>query len=810
VSVRRAKRPRPGIDFRVVVDALPGLVLITQADGRSVVVNKGWRDYTGAAEGEAPGHAWQASIHPDDRTRVLESWEAMKRSGAVGEIDARLRRFDGEYRWCVLRPAPLPRVGRRRQSWSWLALEVDQAATLDGRLRRALDMLPIQAGFLTPAGLLEFSNLKALDDFGMTFEELRAPSTSGIIHDEDIWVSDASLANLLATGRWDENETRFRYKDGSYRWTRARVLPCHDAHGNLVRYVTCQIDVDDLKRAEALLAAEVALLEMVARGEPLRQVLDALSRNVEQLSEGCFCSVLLVAPDRRHFELGAGPSLPDAYNAILHGKPIDGADGPGSLAVLQKVQVIAADLASDPRWAASPWPEQMHRFGYGSCWSKPVMSASGDASGVVTIHRRDPVGPTPQELDLVDRFTKIAGIAIDRAQADAALQTSERELREALAQLTEGQRLSKTGSFTSDIRPDLQRWSAELYRIYEIDPDTPPAMDAVRERVHPDDLALFNAEIQHRLEGRESDFVFRIVTPSGRLKHLHAVARLMDKVAGRPIFMGAVQDITESKLAEEALAQSRSELAHVARVATLNAMTASIAHEVSQPIAGVLTNANTCVRMLAADPPNLVGAAETVRRTIRDANRATEVIRRLRAMFSTKAPSPEIADLNELAQDVIALSAGELRRSGAILQTDLGPDLPPVSVDRVQLQQVILNLLLNAADAMSAVEGRPRMLRVQTRRDEDGSVRLAVRDSGVGLDPISAEKLFDAFFTTKPQGMGVGLSISRSIIERHDGRLWAEPNEGPGATFCFCLPSAFPLTGGASGSSRGTRRHLNS
>jgi C4-dicarboxylate-specific signal transduction histidine kinase len=252
--------------------------------------------------------------------------------------------------------------------------------------------------------------------------------------------------------------------------------------------------------------------------------------------------------------------------------------------------------------------------------------------------------------------------------------------------------------------------------------------------------------------------------------------------------IGSVQDITESKLAEEALNQARGELAHVARVATLNAMTASIAHEVAQPLSGILTNASTCARMLAADPPNLAGASETAQRTIRDANRATEVLRRLRAMFSTKAPMIESADINDVAREVITLSAVELRRRGALLQTAFADDLPHVRVDRVQLQQVILNLLLNAADAMAEVNDRPRTVHVATGLREDGSVKLAVRDSGTGFDPQSAEKLFQAFYTTKPDGMGVGLSICRSIIESHKGRLWATPNDGPGATFGFSIP----------------------
>jgi signal transduction histidine kinase/ligand-binding sensor domain-containing protein len=240
----------------------------------------------------------------------------------------------------------------------------------------------------------------------------------------------------------------------------------------------------------------------------------------------------------------------------------------------------------------------------------------------------------------------------------------------------------------------------------------------------------------------------------------------------------------------EAMNQARLEMTHVARLATLSAMTASITHEVSQPISGILTNSNTCARMLAADPPNVAGAAETLRRTIRDANRASEVIARLRAMFAKKAPVLERVDLNEAVREVIALSAAELQRAGAVLETEFAEPLAAVNGDRVQLQQVILNLLLNAADAMTRIEERPRILRVQTRMTGDESAEVLVRDSGVGIDPNTVDKLFVAFHTTKAHGLGIGLSISRSIIESHKGKLWARANDGHGATFGFSIPRA--------------------
>jgi signal transduction histidine kinase len=234
--------------------------------------------------------------------------------------------------------------------------------------------------------------------------------------------------------------------------------------------------------------------------------------------------------------------------------------------------------------------------------------------------------------------------------------------------------------------------------------------------------------------------------------------------------------------------QLRAELAHVARAATLGELTASIAHEVNQPLAGIMNNASTCLRMLAAEPPNLELTAETARRTLRDANRAAEVISRLRDLFGKKKTGKEAVQVNEAIRDVIALTRHEVQKARVVLETELAEELPPLVGDRVQLQQVVLNLILNAAEAMGSVVDRPRRLLIATERDGGHSLKVAVRDSGIGLDPEVGERIFDAFYTSKKGGMGMGLSIARSIVESHGGRLWATPNEGPGATFLFTLP----------------------
>ncbi len=301
------------------------------------------------------------------------------------------------------------------------------------------------------------------------------------------------------------------------------------------------------------------------------------------------------------------------------------------------------------------------------------------------------------------------------------------------------------------------------------------------------------AMVQELVEGKRRQFQIekRYRRKDGGLVSVRNTVSYVAGTAKLPGFLLALsEDVTERYLAEEALNETRNELAHMARVTTLSTLTAAIAHEVNQPLSGIVTNASTCLRMLDADPPNLAGASETARRTIRDGNRASEVIARLRSLFSKSEPTFETFDLNEAVKEVMALSAGEVQRNRIVVQSGLAVGLPPVLGDRIQIQQVILNLVRNAWDAMSMVDDRPRELSIVTERDGNHGVRLRVKDSGVGFDAEMEKKMFQAFHTTKRDGMGIGLSVSRSIVERHQGLLWAERNEGPGATFLLTIPAS--------------------
>jgi len=391
---------------------------------------------------------------------------------------------------------------------------------------------------------------------------------------------------------------------------------------------------------------------------------------------------------------------------------------------------------------------------------------------------------TADRVAVLDFLASQAAIWLENARLYSDLRRSEAWLREA-------QHLSATGSFYWRAASDTLEFSEQTFRTYELERNCTVTLELVASRVHPEDRPSFQEIVDRaRTSPVDIDHMHRAQMPDGTVKHLHVVAHGAVGRDGQLEYIGAIQDVTQRHLSEEALDRARAELAHVARVTSLGALAASIAHEVNQPLSSIVMNAGACFRMLSAESPNVEGARENARRMVRDGTRASEVITRLRALFSKGDQVAERVDLNEAVREVIALSHSELQQARVILRAELPDNLPLIVGDRVQLQQVILNLLLNAADSMSDVEDRPRQLVVRTALDDGEQVRLSVQDTGAGLLVESPEKLFDAFYTTKNDGMGIGLSVSRSIIESHEGRLWAVPNDGPGATFSFSIPQA--------------------
>jgi len=367
---------------------------------------------------------------------------------------------------------------------------------------------------------------------------------------------------------------------------------------------------------------------------------------------------------------------------------------------------------------------------------------------------------------------------------------AEEELRRNEAYLAEGQRISQTGSWGWNVATGELFWSQEHFRIFGCDPETAkPSYPMFLEKIHPQDRALVEQKVDRAVCVKSDlEMEYRIILADGSIKHLQSLGHpVIGKSADLIEFVGTVMDVTERKRAEEALHEAQADLARVTRVMTMGELTASIAHEINQPLAAVMTNANACLRWLAGPMPNLDEAREAVTRINRDGKRASDVIDRIRALVKKSTTEKARVDLNEAIQEVVGLVQSEIQKNGVTLRMELATDLPQILGNRVQLQQVILNLVMNGIEAMSEITDRSRDLLIRSGKYESDKLLVAVQDSGVGIDWQNLEKLFDAFYTTKSQGMGMGLAISRSIVENHGGRLWAVPNEGPGAIFQFTL-----------------------
>jgi PAS domain S-box-containing protein len=385
---------------------------------------------------------------------------------------------------------------------------------------------------------------------------------------------------------------------------------------------------------------------------------------------------------------------------------------------------------------------------------------------------------------------------LDRRHAEDALKSSE-------AFLAEGQRISRTGSWAWNIGTDRMVWSEEHSRIfgYEID-EVGGTFAAVLAKLSPEERASLSTTVGEAVRtGKSFSCEYQIAVPDGSIKHVQSVGRTVPNALGNvDEYVGTTVDITERKRTAEdlrrheaALREAQSELAHVARVTTMGELTASIAHEVRQPIAGILLNASTCLRWLdraATEPESIESARAALQRIVRDGNRAGDIITRIQALFRRTQTTKEPLNLNDTVRDIIVLAKGEIDKRRIALGLELSVELPNVLGDRIQLQQVLLNLILNAADAMASVEDRARDLVICTQHSEGQHVQVTVRDSGTGLSRENVEAAFTPFYTTKKNGLGMGLSISRSIVEDHAGRLWATGHEGPGASFHFSLPIA--------------------
>jgi PAS domain S-box-containing protein len=398
------------------------------------------------------------------------------------------------------------------------------------------------------------------------------------------------------------------------------------------------------------------------------------------------------------------------------------------------------------------------------------------------------------ELRVLERTAELTQLNDDLKREIVKHNQVEAELRLSEAYLAEAQRLSHTGSWAWSPPPgDIRYWSEECYRVQGFDPkEGQPRFEEFLQRVHPDDQVRIAEVIDGAVREKEDfEFDYRIIYPSGEIRDARSLGHpILDSSGDLVEYVGTIIDVTERRQAEnerKRLHEAQADLAHASRLTAMGELTASLAHEVNQPITAVVNGASTCIRWLTREEPDLREAREAASGVIRNAKRAADIINRIRSISKKGESKRQLVDVNELIGEIIALLRNEASRYSISIRTDLDADVPKVMADAVQVQQVMMNLIMNSIDAMKDVDQK-RELSIKSRRAEDEQLTIFVSDTGIGLPPQQTDQIFDAFFTTKSHGLGMGLRISRSIVESHGGRLWAADNSPRGASFSFTLP----------------------
>ena len=442
----------------------------------------------------------------------------------------------------------------------------------------------------------------------------------------------------------------------------------------------------------------------------------------------------------------------------------------------EKKPHLTNDVLTDPRIGDKEWAR---RCGMVSFAGYPLV-VEQRVIGVMAMFARHPL--SDDTLDTLAAVADAIAQGIGRKRAEA-------ELRRTEAYLAEAQRLSSIGSFVWRVGTDEITWSEQLYRIFEIRIGEPVTLELIRTRVHPEDVSLLETmKMVHEAGAGGAQFErrYRLLMPDGAIKYLHAVAHAVRDQDDQLEYIAAVQDVTQGKVAEEALTRARAELAHMARVTTLSAMAASIAHEISQPIAAATASAGACLRWLDRDPPEVQRAREAAMRIDEDGRRASDIITHLKSLYRREdSPQRHLVSIQDIVGEMLVLLRSEADRHSVVMRPELAADPPLVRADRVQLQQVLMNLMLNGMEAMSERGGQ---LRIGARREGEELI-VSVSDTGMGISADMLQEIFHPFVTTKVNGTGMGLAISRAIIESHGGRLWATANAESGSTFYFTLPT---------------------
>jgi PAS domain S-box-containing protein len=565
-------------------------------------------------------------------------------------------------------------------------------------------------------------------------------------------------------------------------WTEITGRPLRSSDGEVLGGVIVCRDITQIKEEEFFRAGQSRVLEMIAADAPLVDVLTSLVLLMEGQAEGLRCSILLLNRDGKHVRHGAAPNLPETYVKAVDGAAIGPRNGSCGTAMYRRQPVVVTDVMTDPLW--TDYRELAQICGLRACWSTPILSAQGDVLGSFAMYREEKRGPRPEETRLTQIATHIAGIAIQRQRQQEILR--EREARISLAAE------SADLAFWILYPEQNAAWMSEKGRlIYGFDSNLPLTCNLILSRVHPDERADVKAAYDRScaLSGTfESEH--RLLLPYGKTRWVIMRGRCLKDEEGNLLeTIGVTLDVSAQKQADLQLQHQREEMAHRNRVSLMGEMTASFAHELNQPLTAIANNASAARRFLERGNIDPALLQQLLQDMVSDSQRAGEVIRGIRSLVRKEATVHTLLDLNAVITDTVRLVSSDVLTRESVVITELDPQLPQVSATLVQIQQVLLNLIMNALDAMESLPPAERRVIIRTRSDKGDVAEVSVRDFGTGLPKDRPDKVFDHFFSTKQKGMGMGLTIVRSIIEAHGGTIEAENPPDRGAHMIVRLPA---------------------